>query len=116
MSMSMSTSNGNNIDDWPTAAASRIRVKVQETAGSTTSGPYCRLFYNNSTGSIDLIPCKDDDNEGAQQQQRIIYDDSDANIEEEPTYQSYLETMADDNANNILIRSTHQMLLGPIYH
>ena len=89
-------------DDWPTAAASRIRVKVQQTG--STSGPCCQLFYNNSTGSIDLIPCKDDK---GTQQQRIIYDDSDVNIDEEPTYQSYLETMANDNYNANIIDSFH---------
>ena len=80
---------------WPVAAASRIRVIVE--------GSSARLFYNRSTGAIELVPCNDDDANTTQQ--RTIYDDSDANIEEEPAYQSYITTTGDDK--RIVIDSFH---------
>ncbi|KAL7533795.1 hypothetical protein ACHAXR_008712 [Thalassiosira sp. AJA248-18] len=76
---------------WPIAAASRIRVKVNDGTAC-----YSRLFYNRLTGSIELIHNSDDDCD-ATTQQRAVYDDIDANIEEEPSYQSYLATARDDS-------------------
>jgi len=79
---------------WPIAAASRIRVEAGDDRTS-----YCRLFYNRSAGTIELVCCNDDNDATLQQQQRTVYDDSDANIDEEPTYQSYLKTAEDDQRN-----------------
>ena len=86
-----------NPEPWPIAAASRIRVKVQDDDGGAAS--YCRLFYNPSSGKIELVPyCNDDNNNGAAPiQQREIYDDSNVNLEDEPDYQSYIASAADTN-------------------
>lgn len=85
------TSKADNIEDdtpcWPIAAASRILVK----AGGG-SGSYCRLFHNRSTGAIELVRCDD----AAAPPPRPVYDDGDADVEEEPAYRSYLATARDE--------------------
>ena len=90
----MNKDDNNTISCWPTAAASRIRVKIN----GGDDGQYCRLYYNHSSGAIELVPC----NENEVHQQRIVYDDSNSNIEEEPTYQSYISTSTNSNRNNIV--------------
>lgn len=82
---------------WPTAAASRIRVKVHD-----ESDFYCRLFYNRTTGAVELASCTDDD---VPTEQRAVYDDSDTNVEEDPAYQSYLATAED--AGRAVVDSFH---------
>lgn len=86
--------------NWPVAAASRVRVKVQDDISTS----FCRLFYNQSSGLIELVPHNDDDFVSTPQQ-RIVYDDSNANIEEEPTYQSYITTAND--GDKVVVDSFH---------
>ena len=91
---------------WPIAAASRIRVKA---ASSSSSSPpprqYCRLFHlaDEEGGSIVLVPChqRDDDDVDDESDGNdvggggvVAYDDSDAHVESEPGYVSYLASMA----------------------
>ena len=78
---------------WPVAAASRIRIKI-------TNDSYCRLFYNHSTGSINLIPLTADDASAITTAPHAeIYDHSQtsANVEQDPLYQSYLSQSKDGN-------------------
>ncbi|KAL3791593.1 hypothetical protein HJC23_012183 [Cyclotella cryptica] len=84
---------------WPVAAASRIRFKCIH--GEKVNEPtFCRLFYNASKETIDLVPA-DDVNVDA----RAVYDDNDTGIEDDLTYQSYLASMKD--ADRRVIDSFH---------
>lgn len=84
---------------WPVAAASRTRVKCIHEEKAT--GPsFCRLFYNESNETIDLVPA-DDINVTA----RKVYDDNDTGIENDATYRSYLISMKD--SNRLVIDSFH---------
>jgi len=74
---------------WPIAAASQIRVKILKDGGS---GSYCRLFYNQSSGAIELVTCNEDE----VYEQQPIYDDCNTNIENEPFYKSYIATLKDN--------------------
>lgn len=76
---------------WPAAAASRIRIKF-------SNDVYCRLFYNSSTGSINLVPLTADDLSAITTTPHAeIYDHSQtSNPEEDPLYQSYLSQSNDD--------------------
>jgi len=110
MAICNNNDNGGNEDDappcWPTAAASRIKITLKSKADNQTS--HYRLFYNRTTGAIELVHCHDnDDNDDndTTQQQRTIYDDSNINIENEPDYQSYLATST--NENRIIVDSFH---------
>ncbi len=117
---------------WPLAAASRIRVKLVQqeeqqqqqrwrlrrvdpgAGGDENTDHYCRLFYNSKSGAIDLVP-----HEQQQQQQQLVYFDDDDDIrilEQDPTYQSYLATLAamaaaadgenaNDDARRVVARS-----------
>jgi len=76
---------------WPIAAASQIRVKVLKDGGSGSS--YCRLYYNSSSGAIELVTCNEDE----VYEQQPIYDDCNTNIEDEPFYKSYLKTSKDND-------------------
>lgn len=92
---------------WPTAAASRIRVSCidHEVVGQhrkcqrCTSGDvdseekYYRLFYNEHIGTIELVPTEEDFDMDSRQ----VYDDANTGIENEPAYQSYIATMKDAN-------------------
>ncbi|KAL9187118.1 hypothetical protein ACHAXT_010838 [Thalassiosira profunda] len=73
---------------WPVAAASRVRVTV-----GSGGAQFCRLFHNASTGAVELVACTAED---LQRPQPAVYDDSDARIAEEPSYQSYLATASDE--------------------
>ena len=70
---------------WPVAAASRIRVCI-----SGDNQQLCRLFYNESNHTIELVPTTDEFNE------RQVYDDADTGIKDESTYKSYIISMKDD--------------------
>ena len=70
---------------WPIAAASRVRVKF-------SNDNYCRLYYNQSTGTIDLVALTADDvSKLSTIPHAEIYDNSQPNlVEQDPSYQSYL--------------------------
>ncbi|EED95075.1 sphingosine kinase [Thalassiosira pseudonana CCMP1335] len=95
---------------WPIAAASRLRVRIHNTTQASKQPPssthqYGRLFYNGVEGTIELIPCisaNDDDDVGAHPE---VYDDSNAYIENESSYQSYLSKIKD--ANRTVLDSFH---------
>ena len=77
---------------WPIAAASRIRIK-------TSNDEYCRLFYNHSTGAVNLVPLTADDASAITHTPHAeIYDHSHSiNVEEDPSYRSYLSQSKDGN-------------------
>lgn len=78
---------------WPTAAASRIRIKMDN------DGDFCRLFYNESSGSIHIVPLTAQDASAMSASPHPeIYDHSQPTIvEEDPFYQSYLSQSKDAN-------------------
>ena len=77
---------------WPIAAASRIRIKFD-------NDTFCRLFYNDSTGSIDLVPLTADEATSATHAE--IYDHSQTtNVEEDSDYQSYLKQQSKNECKN----------------
>ena len=78
---------------WPTAAASRIRIKMDD------DGDFCRLFYNESSGSIHIVPLTAQDASAISASPHPeIYDHSQPTIvEEDPFYQSYLLQSKDAN-------------------
>lgn len=89
---------------WPVAAASRVRLRCIDhntgrqqnncrgcTTASEDEQQFYRLFYNESSKSVEVVPTRDEFDTNARQ----VYNDADIGVEDEPTYKSYIATMND---------------------